>query len=102
MPTGTRIIKGTVDRIVADGRDRIYWDGDLEGFGLRVRPSGHKAYVVRFRAGGRTHRVTLGVIRRRRLTPWNRRESTCYHADRRPICTLNNTSARVQPTPELA
>ena len=27
---------------------------------LRVRPSGHKAYVVRFRAGGRTHRVTLG------------------------------------------
>ena len=60
MPTGTRITKGTVDRIVADGRDRIYWDGDLEGFGLRVRPSGHKAYVVRFRAGGRTHRVTLG------------------------------------------
>ena len=60
MPTGTRITKGTVDRIVADGRDRIYRDGDLEGFGLRVRPSGHKAYVVRFRAGGRTHRVTLG------------------------------------------
>ena len=60
MPASTRIAKGTVDRIVADGRDRIYWDGDLEGFGLRVRPSGHKAYVVRFRAGGRTHRVTLG------------------------------------------
>ena len=33
-----------------------------------------------------------GVIRRRRLTPWNRRESTCYHADRRPICTLNNNT----------
>ena len=33
---------------------------DMAGFGLRVRPSGHKAYVVRFRAGGRTHRVTLG------------------------------------------
>ena len=31
------------------------------------------------------------VVRRRRLTPRNRSESTCYHADRRPICTLNNT-----------
>ena len=29
--------------------------------------------------------------RRRRLTPRNRRESTC--ADRRPICTLNNSGA---------
>ena len=25
------------------------------------------------------------------MPPRNRRESTCYHADRRPICTLNNT-----------
>ena len=49
-----------VDNLVADGRDRIYWDGDLEGFGLRVRPSDHKTYVVRFRAGGRSRRVTLG------------------------------------------
>ena len=31
------------------------------------------------------------VVRRRRLTPRNRSESTCYHADRRPICALNNT-----------
>ena len=31
------------------------------------------------------------VDRRRRLTSRNRRDSTCYHADRRPICTLNNT-----------
>ena len=30
------------------------------------------------------------VDRRRRLTLRNRRESTCYHADQRPICALNN------------
>ena len=35
--------------------------------------------------------ITYGVDRRRRLTPRNRRESTCYHADQRPICALNNT-----------
>ena len=60
MPTGTRITKAAVDGIVPNGRDRIFWDSDLEGFGLRVRASGHKTYVVRFRAGGRSRRVTLG------------------------------------------
>ena len=30
----------------------------------------------------------LTVVKRARLTPLNRRESTCYHADRRPICGL--------------
>ena len=33
----------------------------------------------------------VSVVRHRRLTPRNRSESTCYHADRRPICGLNNT-----------
>ena len=60
MPTGTRITKAAVDGIVPNGQDRIFWDSDLEGFGLRVRASGHKTYVVRFRAGGRSRRVTLG------------------------------------------
>ena len=32
------------------------------------------------------------VVRRRRLTPGNRSESTCYHADRRPICALTNSA----------
>ena len=35
--------------------------------------------------------VSRLVVRRRRLTPRNRSESRCYHADRRPICTLNNS-----------
>ena len=35
--------------------------------------------------------TNLGVVKRARLTPLNRSESTCYHADRRPICGLNNS-----------
>ena len=60
MPTGMRITKAAVDGIVPNGQDRIFWDIDLEGFGLRVRASGHKTYVARFRAAGRSRRVTLG------------------------------------------
>ena len=36
-------------------------------------------------------RTRLTVVKRARLTPLNRSESTCYHADRRPICGLNNS-----------
>ena len=36
------------------------------------------------------------VVRHRRLTPRNRSESTCYHADRRPICGLNNIRDRFE------
>ena len=45
-------------------------------------------------SAGRLRRAAWTVVRRRRLTPRNRSESTCYHADRRPICTLNNTAKR--------
>ena len=38
----------------------------------------------------------LSVVRHRHLTPRNRSESTCYHADRRPICGLNNNTTSCQ------
>ena len=47
-----------------DGRPSILWDTELAGFGLRIYPSGAKAYVLRYRtAGGRAGRqrwLTLG------------------------------------------
>ena len=52
--------KRTVDRLSADGRDTVFWDRKLPGFGLRVYPSGAKIYVVQTRAFGRSKRVTLG------------------------------------------
>lgn len=37
------------------------WDTELEGFGLRVFPTGRKAYIIQYRnSGGATRRLTLG------------------------------------------
>ncbi len=55
-----KLTKRTVDGIVPNGRDSVYWDGELTGFGLRVRASGRKNYVVQTRVGGRQRWFTLG------------------------------------------
>ena len=61
------LTKRTVDRLSVNGKDAIFWDRDLAGFGVRVYPSGKKVYVVQTRAFGRSKRVTLGT--HGKLTP---------------------------------
>ena len=60
MTAHIKITKRMVDRLRADGTDTFYWDTDLPGFGVRVRGSGRKYYIVQYRADGRVRRITLG------------------------------------------
>jgi integrase len=46
-----RITKRTVDALQSEGRDFTAWDDTVRGFGVRVRPTGAKSYVVVYRAG---------------------------------------------------
>ena len=55
-----RISKRSVDAVKAGGTDTVYWDGELTGFGLRVRRSGRKSYVVQTRIAGRLCWFTIG------------------------------------------
>ena len=50
----------TVDGLSGDGKDIIFWDRELQGFGVRVYPSGAKVYLVQSRGPGGSKRVTLG------------------------------------------
>ena len=59
-PHGQALTKRIVDRLSVNGKDAIFWDRDLQGFGVRVYPTGRKLYVVQTRAFGRSRRVTVG------------------------------------------
>ncbi len=56
----TKLTKRVVDAAEYKEREHFIWDHELPGFGLRVLPSGRKRYVVQYRAGRRSRRISLG------------------------------------------
>ena len=55
-----KISKRIVDAIEPQDRDVDYYDEDVKGFGMRVRPSGRKTYFVMMRHKGVMRRFTIG------------------------------------------
>ncbi len=55
-----KLTKRTVDALEADGKDALFWDRELAGFGVRVHATGRKTWVVQSRGPGGPKRVTLG------------------------------------------
>jgi integrase len=50
-------------RAKSDAERTLFWDADMPGFGLVVTASGHRSFVVQYRAGGRSRRMTIdGVL----------------------------------------
>jgi len=56
-----RLTIKAIDALQANGRDVVYWDDDVPRYGLRVKPSGVKSFVIMYRtARGRARKMTLG------------------------------------------
>jgi integrase len=47
-----KITKRVVDAAKPAGSEYVIWDTNLKGFGLKVLPSGHKSYILKYRVGG--------------------------------------------------
>ena len=56
-----RITRRTVDALEPRCREHILWDDEIRDFGVRVRPSGRKTCIVKYRDLGRAMKVTIGA-----------------------------------------
>lgn len=55
-----KLTKRTIDALAATGKDAVFWDRDLVGFGVRVYATGRKVFVVQTRGPRGPKRITLG------------------------------------------
>jgi len=61
--SNVRLTKPAVEKLASEGdADSFFWDTELHGFGVRVKPSGIKSYIVQYRnrQNGRSRRQTIG------------------------------------------
>ncbi|WP_417415850.1 tyrosine-type recombinase/integrase [Hoeflea sp.] len=56
-----KITKRLIDATEAAHKDTFLWDEDLAGYGLKVTPAGRKVFVLQYRIGRRSRRMTLGT-----------------------------------------
>ena len=54
------ISQRVVEALEAGETDRFVWDDKLDGFGVRVYPSGRKKFLIQWKREGRTRRLVLG------------------------------------------
>ena len=60
MARKMRLTDANVARLKAQGAEYTVWDTRVPGFGVRVRPSGYKAYILHDNRASRSKRQTLG------------------------------------------
>ena len=55
-----RLTKRSVEALDLTAQCYFVWDADVKGFGVRIYPSGKRSYVIQYRSGNRSKRMTLG------------------------------------------
>ena len=55
-----KLTKRSVEKLAVLETDYITFDSEVNGFGVRILPSGKRSYLVQYRSGGRTRRIAIG------------------------------------------
>ncbi len=103
-----KLTKTRVERIQPEpGRDLLRWDDALPSFGVRVKPSGVRSYIVQYRnRAGRSRRITIGrhglftleqarkAARRVLLAAADGQDPAEERAEKRPTLTIADLGER--------
>ena len=62
MARKIKLTDARIGKLKAGDVEYMVWDTRIAGFGIRVRPSGHKSYVYHRHAEGQSRKFTLGPV----------------------------------------
>ena len=62
MARKIKLTDARISKLKAKNIEYMVWDTRIAGFGIRVRPSGHKSYVYHRHAAGQSRKFTLGSV----------------------------------------
>jgi len=84
-----------------DKVDKVFFDSELHGFGLRLRRTGGKSWLVQYAIGGKTRRMVLGTLAM--LEPGKARETAkdilaAVRLGRDPAMEKEQSSAAAEET----
>ena len=94
-----RLSDSNVASLPSNVREYFVWDTQIPGLGVRVRPSGLRAYVYRFRSDGAPRRQTLGSAAALSVNDARRR---CHEIELEADTAKPGTMDRATRPPRLA
>jgi hypothetical protein len=63
--TVSKLTKRNIDTAPIGDHDQFLWDSEVDGFGIRIWPSGRKTFLAKYRVGGgrsaATRRFSIGT-----------------------------------------
>ena len=62
MARKIKLTDARIGKLKAEDVEYMVWDTRIAGFGVRVRPTGHKSYVYHRHAEGQSRKFTLGPV----------------------------------------
>ena len=62
MTRKVKLTDARIGKLKAEDVEYMVWDTRIAGFGVRVRPTGHKSYVYHRHAEGQSRKFTLGPV----------------------------------------
>ena len=69
-----KLTKRTIEALEPAERDYFIWDTELSGLGIRVFPTGRKQFVLQYRYGRTSRRMSLGRFGAMIFWTWNWRD----------------------------
>ncbi|WP_372785009.1 tyrosine-type recombinase/integrase [Phenylobacterium sp.] len=56
-----KLTRKIVEAVEPGPKDQFLWDSEVVGFGVRVRPGGHRGYILQYRFAGRARQYQIGA-----------------------------------------